>query len=62
MSKRMFSMEQIQQAMEDQNGFCIECGYEQGTCEPDARKYKCEECGKKAVYGAEELLVMGRVE
>ena len=40
-------------------GFCIKCGYEQDGCEPDARKYECEECGENAVYGAEELILMG---
>lgn len=40
-------------------GFCIECGEEQGGCEPDARKYRCESCGAFAVYGAEELVLMG---
>lgn len=45
---------------EDDNiGFCTACGAEQGNCEPDARRYECEECGKKTVYGAEELLLMG---
>jgi Zn finger protein HypA/HybF involved in hydrogenase expression len=39
------------------DGFCIECGECQGGCEPDARKYTCESCGKRAVYGAEELLI-----
>ena len=42
----------------DNPGFCIECGCENGGCEPDARKYECEACGAKAVYGAEELLMM----
>lgn len=37
-------------------GFCVACGHEQGGCEPDARRYPCEACGKKEVYGAEELL------
>jgi hypothetical protein len=39
----------------DDPGFCIMCGHEQGGCEPDARRYKCESCGAKQVYGAEEL-------
>lgn len=39
-------------------GFCVACGSEHYGVEPDARKYKCEECGKRAVYGAEELLLM----
>ena len=40
-------------------GFCTACGEQQGGCEPDARRYECEACGAKAIYGAEELLVMG---
>jgi len=42
----------------DNPGFCIACGAERDGCEPDARKYECESCGKRAVYGAEELLIM----
>src|SRR5262245_35782622 len=42
----------------DNPGFCTACGNEQEGCEPDARDYKCEACGKRAVYGAEELLIM----
>ena len=40
----------------DNPGFCIACGNEQEGCEPDARKYECEACGEKAVYGSDELL------
>jgi predicted RNA-binding Zn-ribbon protein involved in translation (DUF1610 family) len=39
----------------DDPGFCIACGAEVEGVEPDARRYKCEACGEKAVYGAEEL-------
>ena len=39
-------------------GFCLSCGEEQEGCEPDARKYKCESCGKREVYGAPEVLMM----
>jgi hypothetical protein len=42
----------------DNPGFCIRCGAEHDGCEPDARKYPCEDCGANAVYGAEELLLM----
>jgi len=38
-------------------GFCTACGEEQDGCEPDARAYKCEACGQRAVYGAQELLL-----
>ena len=49
-------MEKIQ---EDSNaGFCTACGAEADGVEPDARNYECESCGERAVYGAEELLMM----
>ena len=41
----------------DNPGICLACGMENGCCEPDARKYKCEGCGEHAVYGAEELMM-----
>ena len=40
-------------------GFCLACGNEQGNCEPDARRYQCEDCRAMKVYGLEELLMMG---
>ena len=39
-------------------GICLACGEEATGCEPDARKYECDCCGKRAVYGAEEALLM----
>jgi hypothetical protein len=39
-------------------GFCLACGEEAEGVQPDARRHKCEACGEKAVYGAEELLLM----
>lgn len=42
----------------DNPGFCVACGNEQDGCEPDARRYKCEACGERQVYGAQELAVM----
>ena len=41
----------------DDPGFCLVCGNEQAGTEPDARKYRCEACGARAVFGAEELLL-----
>jgi Zn finger protein HypA/HybF involved in hydrogenase expression len=58
---KVFTLEQIQAASEDMNGFCTRCGHEQGGCEPDAREYTCEACGEAKVYGAEELALMGLV-
>lgn len=42
----------------DNPGFCIACGEDAEGCEPDAREYECEHCGKHKVYGAEELAIM----
>jgi hypothetical protein len=41
----------------DDPGFCLKCGNEQGGCEPDARRYRCEACGAAQVFGSEELLM-----
>ena len=43
----------------DNPGFCLACGEDADSCEPDARGYECEHCGKFKVYGAEECLMMG---
>lgn len=44
------------------NGGCLACGEIQyGGVEPDARGYECESCGKRKVYGLEELAIMGRI-
>jgi len=59
--KLMFTLEQIQAADDDQAGFCLHCGNMQFNCEPDARNYKCEACGERRVFGAAELVFMGRV-
>lgn len=42
-------------------GYCVACGEERHQCEPDARNYPCEGCGKKEVFGTEELLIMGQI-
>ena len=39
-------------------GFCAKCGAEAYGVEPDAERYPCESCGARAVYGAEQLLLM----
>jgi hypothetical protein len=41
----------------DNPGFCIACGEDADGCEPDARKYKCEFCDERTVYGAAELAI-----
>lgn len=39
-------------------GFCLACGDDADGVEPDARNYPCHSCGKRQVFGAEEVLVM----
>ena len=39
-------------------GFCHNCGEDAEGCEPDARNYTCELCGKDQVFGAEETMLM----
>jgi hypothetical protein len=41
----------------DNPGFCIACGEEAEGCEPDARNYECECCGKATgVRGARVIV------
>jgi hypothetical protein len=45
--------------MDENDGLCLACGeWTSGGCEPDARNYQCEACDARAVYGAEECLLM----
>ena len=44
---------------DDNEGFCLACGSEASCVEPDAERYECEGCGENAVYGAEQLLILG---
>ena len=39
-------------------GFCLACGEEAYGVEPDARRYRCDGCNERQVYGAEELVLM----
>jgi hypothetical protein len=43
----------------DNPGMCLGCGADADGCEPDARRYDCEECGFPRVYGCEQILLMG---
>jgi hypothetical protein len=45
-------------SLDSNPGFCTACGDDVEGVKLDARKYKCEACGKRAVYGADELLIM----
>ena len=56
---KRFTVKKLEKASEHYLGFCRACGAEKEGCEPDARKYECEECGRMLVYGAEEYALMG---
>lgn len=58
MNRKTFPLEEIEEAMDSDSGFCTACGAMQDSCEPDARKYHCDECGANEVFGAEELILM----
>jgi hypothetical protein len=58
---RTITLQQIEEASELHCGYCLACGAMRDCCEPDARKYNCEDCKEPQVYGAEELMFMGRV-
>ena len=45
---------------EDSPGFCLGCGEFTTGVEPDARRYRCDDCGASLVFGCEELLIAGR--
>jgi hypothetical protein len=42
----------------DSPGFCVACGDNAEGVKPDARKYKCQARGKKAVYTTDKLPLM----
>ncbi len=42
----------------DNPGFCLACGADAHSVEPDARRYRCDSCGLLAVFGADEVLLM----
>jgi hypothetical protein len=55
------NMEEFLSLSPEDPGFCLACGELAYGVEPDARRYECECCEARAVYGLEELLVMGLV-
>lgn len=55
------TLSEVKEADDNMCGFCLACGFMQDGCEPDARCYICEDCGKRTVFGAQELALMGLV-
>ena len=45
------------------DGLCLSChSWTDGGCEPDAEDYHCDECDEDAVVGAEQAMLMGKLE
>jgi hypothetical protein len=54
-----FTVEELEQADDWSEGFCLACRSPRECCEPDARAYKCDECGEHAVYGPHWIAICG---
>jgi hypothetical protein len=53
------SLAEYQAASANYEGFCTTCKeITNSNVEPDARRYECESCGERTVYGIEEALLM----
>ena len=59
---RKITLEQYEQLEADMAGVCTACGHEQFGCEPDAQRYRCEDCGERTVLGPHWWLMRGLVE
>lgn len=53
------SIEEYQEAEEENAGFCTDCKkiVNHGSVEPDAQNYKCEDCGEMTVFGIPEAFI-----
>ena len=59
----VISEEEYAHHSNDYDGLCLSCGaWSSGGVEPDAENYKCEACGERAVCGAEQALLMGKLD
>ena len=57
------SVAECHRASGSYEGFCTNCReITNSGVEPDARRYECESCGGRTVYGIEEALLMGAIE
>ena len=62
--KKTIPMDDLNIFRDNYDGFCRTCNdiTNSGGCEPDARNYVCDSCGKKTVFGIEEAFMMGLFE
>ncbi len=59
--KPEFTIEDLEEMYENNEGVCTSCWFVQEGVEPDATDYKCECCGEHKVQGMELLLLGGYV-
>lgn len=63
MAKIELTSDEFMEKREEYAGYCLKCKeWTMDGVEPDAEKYECPVCEKRAVYGAEELLILGLIE
>lgn len=57
------SWDDFEAAAESYEGFCTTCNEVTNSgVEPDARRYECESCGNRTVYGMAEALMNGSIQ
>jgi hypothetical protein len=52
------AMSLMEEDIDTIEGVCIECGIVHHGVEPDAEKYKCDNCETNTVYGAEQIVLL----
>lgn len=61
--KWFLSFETLEALDSEYSGLCLACGsVKSGDTEPDAKRYECETCGEKKVYGSHWLPYCLKVE
>jgi hypothetical protein len=57
------SEEEYYDHCDSDDGLCLACGeIREGSTEPDAEGYECEECGAHKVMGFEQAMICGFIE
>lgn len=56
------TIDQYDALREEYAGYCLHCGEQAYGVEPDACSYECDLCGSHAVYGIEELMMLGHLQ
>lgn len=56
---RVLAMAEESMVGTEDDGICIACGEDAMGVEPDAEQVQCQLCGELAVYGGEQLLLLG---